>query len=170
MYYTYIYLNNLYENCAIYLRQILKANKEILSQCYCLWCSFLLFWYSLRHFQNCLRKVRFSNTFITIILTRSKNVEKYLQSQRLFIHFKLSTAANTLTFCVCRSLCVTWFMRPAIPSNGQLSGNRRESIFPRGSPNSYISGSRPRILSRTECNVHRESIIHVSQNQNHSPE
>ena len=90
-------------------------------------------------------------------------VEKYIQSQRLFIHFKLSTAANTLTFCVCRSLCVTWFMRPAIPSNGQLSGNRRESIFPRGTPNSYISGSRPRILSRTECNVHQESIIHVSQ-------
>ena len=90
-------------------------------------------------------------------------VEKYIQSQRLFIHFKLSTGANTLTFCVCRSLCVTWFMRPAIPSNGQLSGNRRESIFPRGTPNSYISGSRPRILSRTECNVHQESIIHVSQ-------
>ena len=43
--------------------KILKANKKILSQCYCLWCSFLLFWYSLRRFQNCLCKLRFPIRF-----------------------------------------------------------------------------------------------------------
>ena len=48
----------------------------------------------------------------------------------------------------------------AMASWVEIEGN---PFFPGGSPNSYISGSRPRILSRTECNVHQESIIHVSQ-------
>ena len=58
-------------------------------------------------------------------------------------------------------------MLAAIPTNGQLSGNRRESIFPRGtSPNPtppiYRTGHL-RILNRQECKVHQQSIICVSQ-------
>ena len=41
-------------------------------------------------------------------------------------------------FCLWHDTCYLIYAA-AVPSNGQLSGNRRESIFPRGSPNSYIS-------------------------------